>query len=181
MYFLIHQKKRVTFVGYLWNNQGIFLYSIFPKHYFGIFPRTSLGFFSEYTGNISKECSTNIPRTYICPVGVGLLRKVTTFVKSSMFDVWPGSISLQFLKNLKLNKLINIDYQPKSNSLTEGYALSINMDPKQGFVKRAANFSTERTLCIGPYRINYVYEKMELQGNIAYLWENKIIMILEHL
>ena len=65
--------------------------------------------------------------------------------------------------------------------MTEGYALSINMDPKQGFVKRAANFSTERTLCTGPYRINYVYEKMELQGNVAYLWENKIIMILEHL
>ena len=31
--------------------------------------------------------STNTPRTYICPVGNGLVRKVTTFVKSSMFDV----------------------------------------------------------------------------------------------
>ena len=29
--------------------------------------------------------------------------------------------------------------------------------------------------------INSVYQKMELHGNIAYLWENKIIMILEHL
>ena len=121
------KKKRVTFVGYSWNSQGIFLYSIFPGHYFGIFPGISLGIFSEYTGNISRECSTNIPRTYICPVGNGLVRKVTTFVKSSMFDVWHGSISLQFLKNLKLNRLINIEYQHKSNSVTEGYALFINM------------------------------------------------------
>ena len=60
-------------------------------------------------------------------------------------------------------------------------ALFINMDHKHGFVKRAANFPIERTLCIDPYRVNYVYQKMEPQGNIAYLWENKIIMILEHL
>ena len=90
------------------------------------------GDFSEYTGNISREYSTNIPPTCICPVGNGLVRKVTTFVKSSMFDVWHGSISLQFLKNLKLNRLINIDYQHKSNSVTEGYALFINMDHKHG-------------------------------------------------
>ena len=65
--------------------------------------------------------------------------------------------------------------------MTEGYALFINMDHKHGFVKRAANLPTERTLCIDPYKINHVYQKMESQGNIAYLWENKIIMILEHL
>ena len=46
-----------------------------------------IGNFSEYTVNISRECFTNIPRTYICPVGNGLVRKVITFVKSSMFDV----------------------------------------------------------------------------------------------
>ena len=33
----------------------------------------------------------------------------------------------------------------------------------------------ERTLCIDTYRI------MELQGNIAYLWKKRIIMILEHI
>ena len=33
----------------------------------GIFPGTSQGTFSEYSVNISWECSTNIPRTYICP------------------------------------------------------------------------------------------------------------------
>ena len=49
--------------------------------------RNFIGNFSEYTGNISKEFSTNFPRTYICPVGNGLVRKVTNFVKSSMFDV----------------------------------------------------------------------------------------------
>ena len=41
--------------------------------------------------------------------------------------------------------------------------------------------SFEQTLCIDTYRINFAYHKMELQGNIAYLWKNKIIMILEHL
>ena len=39
---------------------------------------------------------------------------------------------------------------------------------------------TERTLCLEVYRINSVYQKLELHGNIPYLWENKIIMILEH-
>ena len=39
----------------------------------------------------------------------------------------------------------------------------------------------ERTICIDTYRINFVYQKMELQGNIAYLWKKKIIMILEHI
>ena len=35
-------------------------------------------------------------------------------------------------------------------------------------------------LCIDAYRINYVYQKIKSQGNIAYLWKNKIIMMLEH-
>ena len=39
---------------------------------------------------------------------------------------------------------------------------------------------TERTLCLEAYRINSVYQKLELHGNIPHLWENKIIMILEH-
>ena len=56
--------------------------------------------------------------------------------------------------------------------MTKGYALFMNMDHKHGFVKR--------TLYIDTHRINYVYQKMESQGNIEYLWENKIIMILEH-
>ena len=91
-----------------------------------------IGNFSEYTGNISREYSTNIRQTYICPLGNGLVRKVTNFVKSSMFDIWHGSTSLQFLKNLKLNRLINIEYQHKSNSVTKCYALFINMNHKHG-------------------------------------------------
>ena len=39
----------------------------------------------------------------------------------------------------------------------------------------------ERMLCIDTCRINFVYQKMELQGDIAYLWQKKIIMILEHI
>ena len=101
-----------------------------PGTLLGNILRNFIGNFSKYTGNISWECSTNIWQTYICPLGNGLVRKVTTFVKSSMFDVWHGSISLQFLKNLKVNRLMNIKYQHKSNSVTEGYALFISMDHK---------------------------------------------------
>ena len=50
------------------------------------------------------------------------------------------------------------------------------MDHKHGFVERAPNFSIERKLCIDVHRINYVYQKLELQRYIAYVWENKIIM-----
>ena len=46
-----------------------------------------------------------------------------------MFDL---VISLQFLKNLKLNRLINIEYQYKSNSVAEGYTVFLNMDHKHG-------------------------------------------------
>ena len=128
----------VTFVEYSWNNQGIFLYSIFPEHYFGI-PWNFIGNFPriywEYLKgmlNISRECSTNIPQAYICPMGNGWVRKVATFIKGSMFDVWHSSISLNFVKDLKINRLINVEYQHKSNSVTEGYALFIYMDHKHG-------------------------------------------------
>ena len=59
-------KMRVTFVGYSRNNQEIFLYLIFPEHYFGIFPGISFGTLSEYTGKILWKCFTIIPRTRIC-------------------------------------------------------------------------------------------------------------------
>ena len=40
-----------------------------PGTLFRTIPGISLEIFSEYTGNISWECSTNIPRIYICLVG----------------------------------------------------------------------------------------------------------------
>ena len=52
------------------------------------------------------------------------------------------------------------------------------------FRQQAANFQyppSERRLCIDTYRISFVYQKIELQGNTAYIWKNKIIMILEHI
>ena len=52
-------------------------------------------------------------------------------------------------------------------------------NPFSLFRERVANFPIERTLWIDVYRVNYVYQKMETQGNIAYIWENEIIMILE--
>ena len=109
-------------------------FSIFsiPEAVFQNILRNFIGNFSEYAGNISGECSTNIPQTYICPLDNGLVRKTTNFIKSSIFDAWHGSTSLQFLKNLKLNRLINIEYQHKSNSVTKGYALFINMNYKHG-------------------------------------------------
>ena len=39
----------------------------------------------------------------------------------------------------------------------------------------------EKRLCFDTYWINFIYQKMELQGNTAYLWKKKIIMILEHI
>ena len=60
---------RVTLIGYSWNSQGIFLYSIFPEHYFVQLTKISFGIFSQYTGNTSRKLSANIPRRYICLVG----------------------------------------------------------------------------------------------------------------
>ena len=47
-----------------------------------------------------------------------------------MLDVSHGYISLQFLKKLKLYRLINIEYQHKSKSVTKGYPLLIHMNHK---------------------------------------------------
>ena len=49
-----------------------------------------------------------------------------------MFDVSHGSISLQFIKNLKFNRIINLENKHKLNSVTKVYALFINMDHKHG-------------------------------------------------
>ena len=53
------KKFHVIFVGYSWNNQGIFLYSTFPEHCFRISLGISNGTFSEYNGNIH-----NVPRIF---------------------------------------------------------------------------------------------------------------------
>ena len=60
----------VTFAGYLWNIQGIFLYSIFLEHDLRIFHRILYGTFSEYSRNKSWEYSTNIPQKYSYSVGM---------------------------------------------------------------------------------------------------------------
>ena len=54
------KKMQITFVGYSWNNQGIFLNSIFPEHYFGIFP----WFHWEYFPNIPGIPHGNVPRIF---------------------------------------------------------------------------------------------------------------------
>ena len=57
-------KLHVTFVGYSWNIQGIFIYSIFPEHYFGNIPRNFMGnffgIFRECIMGMFHEYSTNI-------------------------------------------------------------------------------------------------------------------------
>ena len=123
---MIHQKKGCNIRRIFMEQPGNIPIFNTPRTLFQNIPRNFIGNFSEYTGNISKECSTNIPRKYICPMGNDLVRKVTTFVKSSIFDAWHGSISLQFIKNLKFNRLISI------NSVMEGYAVFLNMDHKHG-------------------------------------------------
>ena len=49
----------VTFVGYSWNIQGIFLYSIFLEHYLGIFPGIR-----EPFPNIPGIYYGNVPRIF---------------------------------------------------------------------------------------------------------------------
>ena len=50
----------VTSVRYSWNIQGIFLHSIFPEHYLGIFPGNFFWIFWEYIMGILHKYSTNI-------------------------------------------------------------------------------------------------------------------------
>ena len=67
-------------MGHSGNIPAFIIPGTFPREYSyiqysgnilqGIFPAISKGTFFEYSGNISWECSTNIPRTYICPVGL---------------------------------------------------------------------------------------------------------------
>ena len=64
-------KMHVTFVGYSRNKLGIFLYSIFLEHYLGISPVILQRPFSEYSGNMSWEYSTNIPQTIFTEHSLG--------------------------------------------------------------------------------------------------------------
>ena len=56
----------------------------------GIFPGISLRNLSEYTGNISRECTTNILRTYICPVAFLGNHSVMFYylVNSLQINIW---------------------------------------------------------------------------------------------
>ena len=96
----------VTFIGYSWNSQGVFLYPIFLEHYFRILPGVSLGIFSEYAGKVSRECSTNIPRTYICLVGKKCkICKETVNTKSKV---------IEYKEKFSLKKLTTEFYQKKN-------------------------------------------------------------------
>ena len=95
------KKKHVTLVGYSWNIQGIFIYSIFPEYYLEIFPEISEGTFSECSGNISWECSTNIPRIYICPVGS---RKFFCYQTTDLMQIRLHFSFLIFTKRKPRNK-----------------------------------------------------------------------------
>ena len=53
------KKNCVTFVGYSWNSQRIFLYSTFPGQYFQIFPGISLEIFCDW--NILEISQGNVP------------------------------------------------------------------------------------------------------------------------
>ena len=53
-------------------SRNIPIFSI-PGTLFWNISRNFLRIFSEHIGNIPRECSTNIPRTYIFPVGTSIL------------------------------------------------------------------------------------------------------------
>ena len=76
----------------------MFLYLIFPEYYLGIFPGISKGTFSEYSRNIYWECSTNTPRTCICPVGFCL---TFALIFNFYYNEYPLNMRLflQFMKN----------------------------------------------------------------------------------
>ena len=64
-----------TFLGYSWNNQGIFLYSIFPEHFLGIFPGIPLEYFTNILG-ISHGYVPQIFHEHIFGRSVQLLSKI---------------------------------------------------------------------------------------------------------
>ena len=90
------KKMHVTFVGYSWNNQGILLHSIFPEHYLGIFRGISWGTFSEYSGNISWECFTNITQTIFPKHYLGIFPGISygTFSEYSENISWECSTNI---------------------------------------------------------------------------------------
>ena len=65
-----------------------------------------------------------------------------------MFDVSHGSFSQQFIKNLKFNRIINLENKHKLNSVTKVYALFINMDHKHGLysIFHASTIKNTQTL-----------------------------------
>ena len=98
--------------------------------------------------------------------------------------LYPRALVLATERVIKPTNLPNLP--PENGELFLISELHKIKSPFSLFWQQAANFqvstpSFERTLEIETYRINYVYQKMELQGNIAYLWNKKIIMILEHI
>ena len=96
LYFLIYLKNALTFVGYLSSNQGIFIYPIFPEHYVGIFPGISQGTFSEYSENISWECSTNTPRTIFSEHYLGIFPGISL----QTFSEYSGNLSWEYSTNI---------------------------------------------------------------------------------
>ena len=84
----------VTFIGYSWNNQRIFLYSIFLEHYLGIFLGIPQGTFSKYSGNISWECSTNIPQTIFPEYYLGIFHGIS----QGTFSEYSGNVSWNVLR-----------------------------------------------------------------------------------
>ena len=102
--FLDPPKKKCSIRGMFMEQPGNIPIFNIPGTLFWNIPRNFIGDFFRIYWEYLKGMLHKYILTYIYPVGNGLVKKVTTLVKSSMFDVWHGSISLRFLKNLKLNR-----------------------------------------------------------------------------
>ena len=91
-----------------------------------------------------------------------------------MFNVLHGYISLQFLKNLKLNRLINIEYQHKSKSVTKGCALFTHIDHKYELCSnKALSFSGSTKNDVNLVKLNFLIFKSKFRFYIP-----KFIVIL---
>ena len=93
-----------------------------------------------------------------------------------MFNVWHGYISLHFLENLKLNRLINAEYQHKLQSVTKGYPLFIHLDHKHVLYSIFHVWTVKKYPNYRPTKRKYFIHTRSLSRFLC-IWNIKMIML----
>ena len=97
----------------------MFLYSVFPEHYFGIFTGISSGIFSEYTqGNVPRIFHEHIfawrgslySQGYTPLKFLLTLRFVSTDVKDRLFSIWHIWILVRIFCKVYSMKILRIRF-----------------------------------------------------------------------